>query len=132
MAEDRTMQPRYYTRDHEWVTVHGELATVGITLFAAEQLGDVVFVELPEKGKSFKRGDDMAVVESVKAASDVYAPISGEIVDVNGELEDAPEKVNEAPEAGGWFCVLRVADGDELKALMDEDAYRKFCADEAN
>ena len=132
MAEDWTMHPRYYTREHEWVTVHGELATVGITKFAAEQLGDVVFVELPETGKSFKRGDDMAVVESVKAASDVYAPISGEIVDVNGELEGAPETVNEAPEAGGWFCVMKVADADELKALMDEDAYNKFCAEEAS
>lgn len=121
-----------YTKDHEWVTVHGELATVGITTFAAEQLGDVVFVELPEKGKSFKRGDDMAVVESVKAASDVYAPVSGEVVDVNGDLEATPEKVNEAPQTDGWFCVLKIADGDELKTLMDEDAYHKFCADEAS
>ena len=84
-----TQQSTFYTEDHEWVTVHGDLATVGITKFAADQLGDVVFVEVPEVGKTFKKGDEMAVVESVKAASDVYAPLSGEIIDTNGDLADA-------------------------------------------
>jgi len=122
--------PTYFTKDHEWVTVHGDLATVGITTFAAEALGDVVFVELPEVGKTFKQGADMAVVESVKAASDVYAPISGEIVEVNSALEEAPETVNEGPEAGGWFCKIKVADAGELAGLMDKTAYDAHCAAE--
>lgn len=126
-----TQDPTYFTRDHEWVTVHGDVATVGITVFAAEALGDVVFVELPETGKSFKQGADMAVVESVKAASDVYAPISGDVVEVNEALTDAPETVNEAPEVGGWFCKMTVANADELTALMDKAAYDAFCASEA-
>lgn len=126
-----TQNPTYFTKDHEWVTVHGDVATVGITVFAAEALGDVVFVELPETGKTFKQGADMAVVESVKAASDVYAPISGEVVEVNDALTDAPETVNEGPEAGGWFCKMTVADADELSALMDKAAYDTFCASEA-
>ena len=128
---DLTQHPTYFTDDHEWVTVHGDLATVGITKFAAEALGDVVFVELPEVGKSCGAGDDMAVVESVKAASDVYAPISGEIAEVNEALTDAPETVNEAPEAGGWFVKMKVADAGELAKLMDKAAYDAFCANEA-
>jgi glycine cleavage system H protein len=132
MSEHVTQQPRRYTRDHEWVTVHGDLATMGISRFAAEQLGDVVFVELPETGKQLKKGDDLAVVESVKAASDVYAPLSGEVVDANATLEDAPETVNAMPEGEGWICVIRIADGSELDALMDEDAYLKFCEEEAS
>jgi glycine cleavage system H protein len=127
MTEKFTQQVTFYTEDHEWVTVHGDLATVGITKFAAEQLGDVVFVETPEVGKTFKKGDDMAVVESVKAASDVYAPLSGEVVDANGELADAPEKVNEHPESHGWFCVIKFSDGAETEGLMDQDAYYEFC-----
>ena len=120
-----------FTQDHEWVTVDGDIATVGITSLAAEQLGDVVFVELPEIGKSFAQGADMAVVESVKAASDVYAPISGEIVEVNDALTDAPEKVNEDPEGtGGWFCKLKVANAGELETLMDKAAYDAHCAAE--
>lgn len=119
-----------FTKDHEWVTVDGDTATVGITTFAAEALGDVVFVELPAIGAAFKQGDDMAVVESVKAASDVYAPISGEITEVNSALEDAPETVNEGPEAGGWFCKLKVADAGELDSLMDKAAYDAHCAAE--
>jgi glycine cleavage system H protein len=120
-----------YTKDHEWVTVDGDIATVGITQFAAEALGDVVFVELPEVGATFSHGADMAVVESVKAASDVYAPVSGEITEVNDALGDAPETVNEGPEAGGWFCRMKLADAGELDALMDRAAYDAFCAAEA-
>ena len=127
MSTKLTEQVTFYTEDHEWVTVHGELGTVGITKYAAEQLGDVVFVETPEVGKVFKKGDDMAVVESVKAASDVYAPVSGEVVDTNAALADKPETVNEHPEADGWFCVIRLSNGEELSDLMDKDAYIEFC-----
>ena len=116
-----------YTEDHEWVKIDGDTATVGITKYAAEQLGDVVFVELPEVGASFDKGGDMAVVESVKAASDVYAPVSGEVVEANDALTEAPETVNEAPEAGGWFAKLKLSDASELDGLMDEAAYKEFC-----
>jgi glycine cleavage system H protein len=115
-----------FTKDHEWVELNGDVATVGITAYAAEQLGDVVFVETPEVGKTVKAGDSFAVVESVKAASDVYAPISGEVVEANAELGDAPETVNAAPEAGGWFARVRVADPAEVEQLMDRDAYEAF------
>src|SRR3569833_3215159 len=98
-----------FTKDHEWVELSGDVATIGITAYAAEQLGDVVFVEVPESGKSVKAGEGRAVVESVKAASDVYAPISGEVVEGNAALSDAPETVNAAPEAAGWFAKVRVA-----------------------
>ena len=118
-----------YTEDHEWVKVEGDVATVGITVYAAEQLGDVVFVELPEIGRVFTKGDDMAVVESVKAASDVYAPVSGKVVEANDVLGETPETVNEAPEAGGWFAKLKLSDPDEIDALMDEAAYKAFCED---
>ncbi|MEM9285059.1 MAG: glycine cleavage system protein GcvH [Pseudomonadota bacterium] len=117
-----------YTEDHEWISVDGDTATVGITAHAAEQLGDVVFVELPEVGKSFSKGDDMAVVESVKAASDVYAPVSGAILEVNEALVDAPEGVNEGPENSGWFVKLKLADPSELDSLMDEEAYKDHAA----
>ncbi|MEO0882196.1 MAG: glycine cleavage system protein GcvH [Pseudomonadota bacterium] len=116
-----------FTEDHEWIQLDGEIATVGITKYAAEQLGDVVFVEVPEAGASFSKGDDMAVVESVKAASDVYAPVGGEVVDGNAALADAPETVNEDPEGAGWFCKLKISDKSELEGLMDADAYAKFC-----
>ena len=127
MTQKFTQQVTFYTEDHEWVTVHGDLATVGITRYAADQLGDVVFVETPEVGKTVKKGDEMAVVESVKAASDVYAPMSGEVVDANGALADAPEKVNEHPESEGWFCVIKFSDGAETEGLMDKDAYYEYC-----
>lgn len=116
-----------FTEDHEWVNAEGDVATIGITKYAAEQLGDVVFVEVPDVGKIFAAGDDMAVVESVKAASDVYAPISGEVVEANDALADAPEMVNDAPEAGGWFAKLKMTDPAELDKLMDAEAYAKFC-----
>ena len=116
-----------YTEDHEWIAIEGDTATVGITKYAADQLGDVVFVEVPEVGASFAKGDDMAVVESVKAASDVYAPISGEVVAANGDLEDAPETVNADPEGDGWFCKMKIADASQVEGLMDADAYKAFC-----
>jgi glycine cleavage system H protein len=117
-----------FTRDHEWVRVEGDTATVGITKHAAEQLGDVVFVELPDVGKSFSQGDDMAVVESVKAASDVYAPVSGEIIEGNGSIVDAPETVNDGPEEGGWFVKMKLTNPSELDELMDEAAYKEHAA----
>lgn len=117
----------YFTEDHEWIVVNGDTGTIGITKYAAEQLGDVVFVEVPEAGATFGKGDDMAVVESVKAASDVYAPIGGEVVEGNGELADAPETVNEDPEGKGWFCKIKLADESELTGLMDSAAYQTFC-----
>ena len=113
-----------YTKDHEWIRVDGEEGVMGVTAYAAEQLGDVVFVELPEIGKTVKQGDELAVVESVKAASEVYAPVSGEVVAVNDVLEGEPGKVNEAPDGEGWFVKLKVADAGELGALMDDADYK--------
>lgn len=118
----------HFTKDHEWIRVEGDEAVVGITAYAAEQLGDVVFVELPATGKSFGQGDEMAVVESVKAASEVYAPVSGEIVAVNDALEDAPQTVNEAPTGDGWFVRIKLADKSQLDGLMDEAAYNQHIA----
>lgn len=118
-----------YTRDHEYVRADGEAYVVGISKHAAEQLGDVVFVELPDIGKSFAQGDDMAVVESVKAASDVYAPIAGEIVEANAAIVDEPAKVNEDPEGAAWFIKIKPSDPSQLDALMDESAYAKFVED---
>lgn len=115
-----------YTKDHEWVRQEGDVYVVGISAHAAEQLGDVVFVELPEAGKSFSQGDDMAVVESVKAASDVYAPISGEIVDANQAIVDEPAKVNEDPANAAWFVKIKASNASELDELMDEAAYKDF------
>jgi glycine cleavage system H protein len=117
-----------YTKDHEWVRVEGDTATVGITAYAAEQLGDVVFVELPEVGKTLKKGDGAAVVESVKAASDVYSPVTGEVIEINAALEGNPETVNEAPEAEGWFLKLKIADASEVDGLLDEAGYRDLVA----
>ena len=119
---------RYFTDEHEWIDVEGEIATVGITDYAQEQLGDIVFVELPAEGATFEKGDDAAVVESVKAASDVYAPISGEVVEANGALEEEPALVNSDAEEDGWFFKLRIADASELDGLMNEAAYTKFVA----
>ncbi len=115
-----------FTKDHEWVVLEGDVATIGITAHAAEQLGDVVFVETPEVGKTVSAGDAFAVVESVKAASDVYAPISGEVIDANAVLGDAPETVNADPENGGWFAKVRLSDTSQYDALMDRDAYEAF------
>ena len=118
----------HFTEDHEWVRVEGDTATIGITQYAAEQLGDVVFVELPEIGKIVTKGTEAAVVESVKAAAEVNAPVSGTVSEVNGVLEGAPQTVNEAPEGDGWIIKMTVADTGELASLMDEAAYKEFVA----
>ncbi|HEX5079408.1 MAG TPA: glycine cleavage system protein GcvH [Geminicoccaceae bacterium] len=115
-----------YTKEHEWVRADGGIATVGISEHAQEQLGDVVFVELPEVGRVVSQNAAMAVIESVKAASDVYAPISGEVVEVNDALSNDPALVNGDAEGAGWFCKLRIAKPAELDALMDADTYRGF------
>jgi glycine cleavage system H protein len=120
------MSDTRYSKDHEWVRVDGEIATVGISNHAQEQLGDVVFVELPEVGRQVKRKDPMAVVESVKAASDVYAPLSGEVVEINEALNDDPALVNSGAESSGWFCRLKLTDPGELDALLDAAAYENF------
>ncbi|WP_443971714.1 glycine cleavage system protein GcvH [Sphingobium sp. CR28] len=117
---------RYFTEEHEWIEVDGDVATVGITDFAQGQLGDIVFVELPEEGREVAKGDDAAVVESVKAASDVYAPVSGEVVEVNSALDGEPKLVNDDAEGEGWFFKLRLSDPAELTGLMTESAYQAF------
>jgi glycine cleavage system H protein len=114
---------RRYTKEHEWARLEGDVATVGITEYAQGELGDVVFVELPEVGRRLTQGDSFGVVESVKAASDLYAPVSGEVAEVNGKLQDSPELVNSEPLAGGWMIKVRVADRAELDTLMDAAAY---------
>jgi glycine cleavage system H protein len=116
----------YYTEEHEWIRVEGDEATVGITDFAQGQLGDIVFVELPEAGRQVTKGGEAAVVESVKAASDVYAPVDGEIVEPNPALGDDPSLVNSDPEGEGWFFRLRLADPSQLDGLMDSDSYKAF------
>ena len=118
--------PRYFTDEHEWIDVEGETATVGITDYAQEQLGDIVFVELPSVGTMLDKGGDAAVVESVKAASDVYAPITGEVTEGNAALEDDPALVNSSPEEDGWFFRMTIADKDEFEGLMDDKAYKTF------
>ncbi|PVB63054.1 glycine cleavage system protein GcvH [Labrenzia sp. 011] len=116
----------YYSKDHEWISVEGDIATVGITAYAQEQLGDVVYVELPEAGRELTQGDEAAVVESVKAASEVYAPIDGEVVEANGVLADEPAKVNEDPEGGAWFLKMKVGNAGQLSDLMDQAAYKAY------
>ena len=115
-----------FTEDHEWLRIEGDLVVVGITEHASEQLGDVVFVELPSVGKALAKGGAAAVVESVKAASEGYAPVSGEVVEVNGELEAAPGTVNEDPAGKGWFLKIRIKDAGELDALMNEAEYQDY------
>lgn len=117
---------RYFTQDHEWIDVEGDTATVGITVYAQEQLGDIVFAEVPAVGAVLKKGGDAAVVESVKAASDVYAPVSGIVTAGNDALADDPSLVNSDPEGAGWFFRLTLADPAELDGLMDADAYKAF------
>jgi glycine cleavage system H protein len=118
---------RYFTDEHEWIDLEGDLATVGITDYAQGQLGDIVFVELPEVGTMVEKGGEAAVVESVKAASDVYAPITGEVMEANAALEEDPALVNTSPEEEGWFFRMTVADKSELEGLMDAAAYKAFC-----
>jgi len=117
-----------YTKEHEWIKVEGDTATIGITEHAQQQLGDVVFVELPAVGRKVTKGGDAAVVESVKAASEVYAPVSGEVVAVNKELEGDPALVNRGAEGDGWFMKVKLSDKSELDDLMDKAAYDKFIA----
>ena len=119
-----------FTKDHEWIKVEGGVATIGITAYAQEQLGDVVFVDLPQPGKKVEKGKEVAVVESVKAASEVYAPVSGEVIAVNDAIVGDPAKVNADAMGEGWFIKLRLADPKELDALMDEAAYAAFVAEQ--
>jgi glycine cleavage system H protein len=119
---------RYFTQDHEWIEVDGDTATVGITDYAQSQLGDIVFAEVPPAGTALTKGGDAAVVESVKAASDVYAPVSGNVTEGNGALEGEPDLVNSDPEGAGWFFKLTLADASQLNGLMDKAAYDAFVA----
>ena len=116
----------YFTGEHEWIKVEGDIATIGISDHAQQALGDIVFAEVPEQGRSVNKGDEAAVVESVKAASDVYAPIAGEVIEGNPALADDPALVNRDPEGEGWFFKMTVADAAELEGLMDEPAYREW------
>ena len=118
----------YFTQDHEWISVEGGSATVGITDYAQAQLGDVVFVEVPPAGTAVDKGKEAAVVESVKAASDVYAPVSGTVTEANAALEADPALVNTSPESDGWFFKLTLSDPGELEGLMDDTAYKAFVA----
>ena len=120
----------YYTREHEWISIDGDIGVVGITDHAQNQLGDIVYVELPETGRKLKQGEEAAVVESVKAASEVYAPVSGEVIEVNQELGDEPAMVNEEAEGKGWFMKIRLADKSELDGLMDRKGYEAFIGEE--
>ena len=115
-----------FTEEHEWLELQDDEATVGITEFAVSQLGDIVFVELPEVGSEFNANEDAAVVESVKAASDIYAPVSGTVTEVNSAIADSPELVNEDPEGDGWFFRLKLSDPSECDELLDADEYRKL------
>jgi glycine cleavage system H protein len=117
----------YFSKDHEWVRVEGGTATVGITDHAQNALGDIVFAEVPDAGKRLNKGDDAAVVESVKAASDVYAPVSGEVIEGNSAIADDPSLVNSDPMGGGWFFTMKLDDPGELDGLMDEAAYQSYC-----
>lgn len=117
---------KYYTEEHEWIVVAGNVATLGITDYAQAQLGDVVFVEVPTIGRKVKKGEETAVVESVKAASEVYSPVTGTVVEANEPLANSPITVNEDPEGAGWFCRIEMSDPAELEVLMDEAAYKAF------
>ncbi len=114
----------YYSDDHEWITVEGDVATFGITAHAAEQMGDVVFIEQKDAGDTFEKGDEIGVIESVKAASEIYAPVDGEIVEVNGSLADTPAKLNENPEGDSWIYKIKVSDTGQLADLLDLDGYK--------
>ena len=119
---------RYFTKDHEWLAIDGDTATVGITDYAQGQLGDITFVELPAEGATLGKGDSVAVVDSVKAASDVYSPVGGSVSATNAALADQPELVNSAAEGDGWLWRMTLSDASELEALMDEKAYREYVA----
>jgi glycine cleavage system H protein len=117
---------KHYTIEHEWIEIDGDVATIGISDYAQEQLGDVVYVELPEIGKVLEKGAEAAVVESVKAASEILAPLSGEVVEINGALDEEPSTVNDSPEGDGWFLKIKVSDAGDLGSLMDANAYKAF------
>lgn len=121
-----SMSDLKFTKEHEWLDIDGDVATVGITEYAQEQLGDVVFVDLPDVGKIVSQGDESGVVESVKAASDVYAPLDGEVVEVNAKLEDEPGLVNTDPLGEGWFMKMKMANAGQLDEMMDADGYKAF------
>lgn len=120
-------QELFYAKTHEWVSLNDGIATVGITDFAQSQLSDLTFVELPEVGAEFSAGDEAAVVESVKAAADVYAPVAGEVIEVNSELEDAPERINQDAFGAGWLFKLKVADESDVDNMLDADSYEELC-----
>ena len=120
------MSDTYYTEDHEWIRVEGDTGTIGITTYAQGQLGDIVFVETPDEGKTVSKGDDVAVVESVKAAAEVYAPVAGEVIEANDAIVEKPGLVNEDAMGDGWFFKIKIADAGELEDLMDEEAYKTF------
>jgi len=120
---------RYFTKEHEWIEIEGDVGTVGISDYAQSQLGDITFVELPAVGAAFKQGDAVAVVDSVKAASDVYIPVGGNVIETNEALEDEPELVNTDPDTGGWLFRIKLADPDELSTLMDEATYKAYIAE---
>ncbi|SNY92045.1 glycine cleavage system H protein [Cohaesibacter sp. ES.047] len=119
----------YYSEEHEWISVEGDVATIGITNYAQSQLGDIVFVELPDVGTTLEKSDEAAVVESVKAASEVYAPLDGEVVETNGSLEEDPAMVNSDPEGDAWFIKLKLSNKKQLDDLMNEDEYKALVAD---
>ena len=124
------MSEMHFSEEHEWVVVDGDIAAVGITNFAQEQLGDVVFVDLPDTGKTVAKGDEIALVESVKAAAEVYSPLLGDIVETNDVLDSVPETVNSDPQAGAWFFKIKMSDPGELDSLMDAAAYDSFASNE--
>ena len=126
------MSEKKYSKKHEWIALDGETATVGISKHATEMLGDIVFVELPEKGKGLNKEEKAAVVESTKAASDVYTPVSGEVVDTNQAIVDDPSKINEDPEGSAWFFKLKMKDQSEMDGLMNKEEYEKFVKDNPN
>ncbi len=123
------MSDTYFTKDHEWIKIENNTGIVGITKYASEQLGDIVFVELPEKGNQAEKGKDIAVVESVKAASEIYSPVSGIIIDINENLNEAPEVVNEDPSEAGWFYKIEITNSEEISDLMSEQDYLELIGD---
>jgi len=123
------MSDTYFTKDHEWIKIENNTGIVGITKYASEQLGDIVFVELPEKGNQAEKGKDIAVVESVKAASEIYSPVSGIIIDTNENLDEAPEVVNEDPSGAGWFYKIEITNSEEISDLMSEQEYLELIGD---
>ena len=126
------MSNKKFSKQHEWVSAEGDVATIGITKHATEMLGDIVFVELPEKGKNIEKEDQVGVVESTKAASDVYTPISGEVVERNQSIVDDPSKINSDPENEGWFFKLKIKDKSEIDTLMNKEEYEKFAKESSN